>query len=217
MQAKANAEDFAGRFREIISDPLNLLIRRVPNAGSVDGNLAHLQTGMKNFERNGLAGEFIHSAVGKGMFQVDDYLQAQGIPKLDILHADIQGAEVKMLEDCTHNLATRAIDYLLISTHSQALHRGTVALLARAGYRIEVESDFDHGTTSYDGLVFASNPAIKPVFKAFTPLSRGRIAQAQPAALIGYLSTALRSTAARKDSVLNRLLTRASRGRARSD
>jgi hypothetical protein len=33
MQTKAIWNDFPGRFREIIGDPLNLLIRRDPMAG----------------------------------------------------------------------------------------------------------------------------------------------------------------------------------------
>ena len=46
MQTKARWNDFPGRFREILSDPLNLLIRRVPHAGLVDGNLVYLHNGL---------------------------------------------------------------------------------------------------------------------------------------------------------------------------
>src|ERR1700730_2376838 len=42
---KANDGDLLGRFREVISDPLNLLIERVPNAGFVEDNLVHLHNG----------------------------------------------------------------------------------------------------------------------------------------------------------------------------
>src|ERR1700721_4435320 len=47
MMGKAAASDFLGRFREIISDPLNLLIERVPLAGFVDGNLVYLHNGLR--------------------------------------------------------------------------------------------------------------------------------------------------------------------------
>lgn len=42
---KADSEDFPGRFREIISDPLNLLIERVPEAGTVAGAEVCLHNG----------------------------------------------------------------------------------------------------------------------------------------------------------------------------
>jgi hypothetical protein len=45
MQAKADATDFLGRFREIVSDPLNLLIKRHPLAGTVSDGFVYLHNG----------------------------------------------------------------------------------------------------------------------------------------------------------------------------
>src|SRR5262245_51425360 len=42
---KAEASDFLGRFREVVSDPLNLLIERVPMAGVVEGTDVCLHNG----------------------------------------------------------------------------------------------------------------------------------------------------------------------------
>lgn len=42
---KADSSDFTGRFREIVSDPLNLLIERVPHAGLVCDGLVSLHNG----------------------------------------------------------------------------------------------------------------------------------------------------------------------------
>ena len=42
---KAADEDFLGRCREVISDPLNLLIERVPQSGLVEGNDVYLHNG----------------------------------------------------------------------------------------------------------------------------------------------------------------------------
>lgn len=47
MNTKADATDFLGRFREIISDPLNLLIKRHPFAGTVDDDFVYLHNGNK--------------------------------------------------------------------------------------------------------------------------------------------------------------------------
>jgi hypothetical protein len=38
MPLKSTPDDILGRFREVISDPLNLLIHRVPLAGLVEKN-----------------------------------------------------------------------------------------------------------------------------------------------------------------------------------
>ena len=45
LTRKAAPEDFLGRFREIVSDPLNLLIERHPRAGMVEHGLVWLHNG----------------------------------------------------------------------------------------------------------------------------------------------------------------------------
>ncbi|MEH2470430.1 hypothetical protein V1281_000325 [Nitrobacteraceae bacterium AZCC 2161] len=244
---KANASDIVGRFREIVSDPLNLLIERHPKAGVVEagwvilhngnrvpysGQLAYygnfsdilainrgvhepleefvfqqmltalpqspvmielgsywahysmwlarvrpdatnimvepeftnIQAGKQNFEVNGFAGVFIQALVGNGHFSIDDYMEQSGISHLNVLHSDIQGYESEMLLGTKKTLAAHNIDYIFVSTHSQELHHSTEHILTYHGYRVEVSSDFEHDTTSYDGLVFASSPTVAPVF-----------------------------------------------------
>jgi hypothetical protein len=261
---KAADSDFAGRFREIISDPLNLLIERHPLAGYISNNSyvvlhngnqvpvqgpgsyygtfshilllnrgvhepleeyvfqelmriipekpamlelgaywAHysmwlkkkrpgasvymvepeaenIQAGVANFRLNQYAGEFIQAFVGHGHFGVDAFLESRKLEKLDILHSDIQGFEGEMLADCRQTLARRAVDYIFVSTHSQALHQQVVDTLAGHGYRVEVSADFDHETTSFDGLVFASSPDKPAVFQDFRPLGRTEIGNTTP-------------------------------------
>jgi len=264
---KATAEDFPGRFREVISDPLNLLIARVPMAGVVEqkevylhnGNRVpvtgqgsyygdfslllvmnrgvhepleeyvfqellrvlpeaplmielgaywghysmwlkklrpksqvilvepdrgNLEVGAKNFVRNGFQGEFIQSVVGVGHLEVDQFLGSRNLARLDILHTDIQGYEGQMLQGAQKTLMAQAIDYLFISTHSQELHSQIVNELARLHYRVEVSSDFDNDTTSFDGFVFASSPRVKEVFKDFVPIGRAKIAESPPDQLL---------------------------------
>ncbi len=260
---KAESADFLGRFREIVSDPLNLLIERHPMAGYVRDGLvmlhngirvaydgpaayygsfsyiltinrgvhepleeyvfqellkvvpakpamielgaywshysmwlkslrpeavvhmvepdpANIQVGRQNFARHGFDGTFVQAAVGAGHWSLDRYLQEHGISHLDVLHSDIQGSEVEMLRDSAVALASHAIDYVFVSTHSQALHAEVIRLLGEHGYRIEVSSDFELETTSYDGLVFASSPEKAPVFPGFRPFTRVELAGLAP-------------------------------------
>ena len=255
MPTKATSGDFLGRFREVISDPLNMLIERVPMAGFVQGDqvflhngllvpiagpgayygpfsqllvinrgvhepleefvfqevlkrlpsdpsmielgaywghysmwfkkvrangkvilvepeLPFLKAGQDNFARNDFQGEFINAFVGKGKFEIDDFFRSRKIKALDILHTDIQGFETEMLQGAGEVLKRRRINYLFISTHSQEIHLGIVRQLVEFGYRVEISSDFDAQTTSYDGFVFASSPDVDPVFGAVSILGR---------------------------------------------
>lgn len=280
MPPKSADSDFLGRFREIVSDPLNLLIERHPLAGVIEEGLvhlhnghrvllhgpgayydefsqifcinrgvhepleelvfqelmriipeapqmielgaywghysmwlkqcrpaatvrlvepdaAHIEVGIQNFLRNGYKGFFNRSGVGPGAgnIAVDRYLRHHGLGRLDILHADIQGAEAWMLRSAAESLAAKAIDYLFVSTHSQALHQGVVDTLAGHGYRVEVSSDFDRQTTSYDGFVFASSPEARPLFDGFAPLGREDITGCSSAELLASLAAARQAMA----------------------
>ncbi|WP_117191878.1 FkbM family methyltransferase [Rhizobium terrae] len=268
------AEIVVERYREIISDPLNLMIAKVPEAGYVDdrrcvilhngnrvpveGDLAYykefsdililnrgihepleeycfqetlkkigstspgmielgaywahysmwfmkafpkgrcvmvepeeinLRCGKNNFAINGYSGEFIKSFVGNDSFRIDAFAAERGIEHLDILHSDIQGYEIQMLEGARSFLSDKRADYVFISTHSQDLHSAVVDTLQRYGYRIEVSADFARQTTSLDGFVLASSPDAAPVFDAFSPLGRLEIAKASPSELVAYLGT----------------------------
>jgi hypothetical protein len=267
---KAAADDFAGRFREIISDPVNLLIERVPQAGVVDDglvwlhngnrvaatgdyayygefssilslnrgvhepleeyvfqetikhlckapvmlelgcywahysmwlakhrqdaslflvdpNAANLAVGKRNFQINGFLGEFIEAMVAKDHFEVDQFCARAGLADIDILHADIQGYELEMLDSAWATLLNQRIKYAFVSTHSQAYHAAVENVFEQHGYRVEISSDFELDTTSHDGLVFASRSDLAPVLNNFKPLGRSEIVSALPSELLSSL------------------------------
>jgi hypothetical protein len=153
----------------------------------VEPDVGNLNAGIGNFKRNGFAGEFIQSAVGAGHFQVDAFCSSRRLRRINILHVDIQGCEIEMLEGCGRLLSEKCADYLFISTHSQAIHEKIVAEINKCGYRIEVSSDFGNQTTSHDGLVFASSPNVKQTFQDFRPIGRTKIAESRPQDLLQAL------------------------------
>jgi len=271
LAEKALPDDFLGRFREIISDPINLLIPRAPSAGMIKNGMVclhngiyvplegeeayfgkfsevlvinrgvhepleefvfqellkilptspislelgaywahysmwlkqvrpnafpilvepddkHLLAGINNFRRNNFSGEFIKEFVGHGQFEVDSFLKSRPGLKLNLLHSDIDLHEMSMLRGAVRALSERLIDYLFISTHSQSLHTQVVSELEKFGYRIEVSSDFDHDTTSFDGFVMASSPEVPPLFnKKLEVFGRLGILQSEPTSLLGNL------------------------------
>jgi hypothetical protein len=275
VSPKASSNDFLGRFREIVSDPVNLLIERVPDAGHVkddlvclhNGNRVHysgenayyqgfsdiliinrgvhepveefafqeclkvlppcpsmlelgaywahysmwlkkerpnatvtmvepderfLRVGAANFNLNKYQGEFVQAFVGNGHFEVDGFLESRGRPHLDILHADIQGFEMEMLDGASRALAQKKVDYVFVSTHSQDLHYAVVNRLKSLNYRIEISSDFEFETTSFDGFVFASSPLGPPVLGGRQPFGRCDIAGAAAADVIARLGLFVR-------------------------
>lgn len=271
---RAHAHDNFGRFREIISDPLNLLIERVPEAGYVQDGIVtlhngvrvpfsgaqayyegfssvfifnrgvhepleefvfqsllerlpadslmielgaywghysmwfiksipggrvvlvepdsgNLEVGRRNFERNGLKGEFLQSLVGHGNFSLDGFLNDREISRLNLLHSDIQGFELEMLDGAAGALGAGKIDYVFISTHTQNLHEEVIDRLMSYDYRVEVSSGYDEETTSFDGLVFASNKRFEPVFEDFKPMGRLEILKSSKSLRVRYLNEVL--------------------------
>ena len=268
---RAHAQDNFGRFREIISDPLNLLIERVPEAGFVQDGMVTLHNGVKvpfsgehayyegfssififnrgvhepleefvfqsllrrlpadslmielgaywghysmwfkksipggrvvlvepdprnlevgrrNFEHNGLKGEFMQSLVGHGHFSVDGFLKDRKIPRLTLLHSDIQGYELEMLDGAAGALQDDMLDYLFISTHTQNLHDEVLDRLHKLNYRVEVASDYENQTASFDGLIFASNKRLEPVCEDFKPMGRLEILKSNRDDRVRYLN-----------------------------
>ncbi len=272
--AKAAPGSFLERYREIVSDPLNLLIERVPDAGYVDdagcvilhnghrvpvsGELAYyddfsdilvinrgvhepleeycfqellkaiqspapkmielgaywghysmwmmkefpkaecvlvepeqqnLDCGKHNFEINNFKGKFIQAFVGNTGFKLDEYAKENNLQSLDLLHSDIQGYELEMLNGGKEFLSEHRADFLFVSTHHGDLHASVERILMEYGYNIEVSSGFNDHTTSHDGFVMASSPKVPPIFKDFSPLGRTNIAKSTSIELIASIQS----------------------------
>ena len=266
--------DFVERYREIISDPLNLAIARVPNAGYLDhddcvilhngiavpvsGDLAYYQefsdillinrgvhepleefcfqqllkktpkaegeivmielgaywghysmwmkqrnpaarvilvepdkhnikVGRNNFRLNKMQGEFINEFVAADKFTVDGFVEKAGLAQIHVLHSDIQGFELDMLQNCRKALSDKRIDHVFVSTHSRDLHMGCLDELQKHGYGVEVSSEPDAHSTSFDGFILATSPNVEKIFGAFSPMGRVEIAKASVQELMTYL------------------------------
>jgi len=69
---------------------------------------------------------------------------------IDILHVDIQGNEVKVIKGGLHAINTKTIDYILIGTHSKAIHTELEYLL-RNRYELVVNA-FPGKPYTFNGL-----------------------------------------------------------------
>jgi hypothetical protein len=150
----------------------------------VEPDRHNLECGKHNFGINGYSGEFINATVGKSGFQLDAFVSQRGIAELHVLHSDIQGYELEMLQGGKTFLSENRARYVFVSTHSESLHDSVIEQLRSYSYRIEVSSGFDTHTTSSDGFVLATSPHIDPLFDSFLPLGRLDIAKASPDRLV---------------------------------
>jgi hypothetical protein len=118
-----------------------------------------------NFNMNRLKAKFMTGYIGKDnpgspipITNVDKICRDNNISYLDIMHADIQGFELEMLETMPEMLQKKAIGFFFISTHSQELHYGCIEYLKSKGYLILCHADLND-SFSEDGLIVARNPA----------------------------------------------------------
>lgn len=121
----------------------------------VEPRRKNLKVGKYNFAKNGVEGKFFHSKIGHGYLGVDRFRKTQQLDYIDVLHADIQGAEFEMLCDAEESLMSAKIGYVFVGTHSQKLHYQCKTFLERHGYVTIAHADFDHGTYCCDGVLVA--------------------------------------------------------------
>ena len=123
--------------------------------------------GRLNFKMNGLSGTFDLGYISDEadlrpsipFYSVDFLMAKHNVSHLHLLHSDIQGFELKMLDGCAIALQDGAIDYFFISTHSNELHTACIERLKSFGYKILCEADLN-ATYSVDGLIVAKRAGV---------------------------------------------------------
>lgn len=128
----------------------------------IEPDQSNLNWGRQNFEINDQAADFTLAHIGSVQKQgnpptisVDSFIQTKRIRQVDILHADIQGFELEMLDGAKKSFDRRMIDYVFISTHRHALHYRCLERLALYGFNILAEADLLE-SHSLDGLIVAA-------------------------------------------------------------
>lgn len=123
----------------------------------------NLEFGKKNLALNGMQASFLQAFIGATStkptgatpsISIDDALAHFQLDHLTILHCDIQGHELSMLQGAKQSLRKRCIDYFFISTHTTNLHYACLDILRSADYQILAHADILN-TYSFDGLIAA--------------------------------------------------------------
>jgi len=133
-------------------------------AWMVEPDAENLEVGLRNLRANNVSAGLIQAFVGRDpapgtldTISVDEFLRRENIGRLDILHADIQGAELDMLAGSERALKAMSIDFLFISTHGGELHERCEAALKAHRYEVPVSIPPER-SFSVDGLIVACRP-----------------------------------------------------------
>lgn len=145
----------------------------------VEPNKINLALGRANFELNSMQGDFNYGYLGDKVDQgiggidfdapktsVDAFLKTKNISFLDVLHADIQGGELKMLWGAHESLKAHKIHYIVLSTHGAEigigeanLHQKCLSYLNEHNYHIVCQHT-TRESCSVDGLIVARAKSI---------------------------------------------------------
>src|SRR5262249_55412189 len=145
----------------------------------VEPDADHLASGQANMRLNGLQADFVQACVGDAFVAERQFKteseQLLNIPQhgvaslmdhwkldaIEILHADVQGAELALLSGCDALIDAGKIRFFVISTHhafisgSSTMHADCLSHLKARGANILCEHDIDE-SFSGDGLIVAA-------------------------------------------------------------
>ena len=158
------------------------LLERVPSSRAflVEPDPNNLEAGRRNFSLNGRTGTFLQAAVGArpagpqpfpcesdGVVRdvpvesLASLLDRFGLERVDLLLADVQGAETALLEGASAELAAGRVRFLVVSTHHHSIsgnpltHQRCLSFLRSLGAHVIAEHTVAE-SFSGDGLVAAS-------------------------------------------------------------
>jgi hypothetical protein len=122
----------------------------------------NLAIGKLNYEANGFHGDFNNALISDKVnldtvpptLSIDYIVNDKKIDFIDILHSDIQGFELHMLNGTIQTIEQNKIGYFVISTHSNDIHYLCLDFLRTNNFMIICEADL-FNTYSYDGLIVA--------------------------------------------------------------
>lgn len=141
---------------------------KVPDARCflVEANGMGLETGRLNFRLNNLNADFTHAYVagrpgvaveGTAITTVDEFAERKRLSRIDLLHSDIQGSELDMLDGAQGMLRGQRVGYVFISSHSNELHDKCSERLRGFGYEIVASANLDESYCC-DGVLVARQP-----------------------------------------------------------
>jgi hypothetical protein len=127
----------------------------------IDPNPICLQSGKLNFRINKFKGTFLNGYIGNSYikaavptFSVDYLIKNLDLKHVHIVHSDIQGYEIDMLNGCEESIKSNKISYFFISTHSDEIHDICLNILKEREFCILASANCSQ-SFSVDGIIVA--------------------------------------------------------------
>ena len=129
----------------------------------IEADAENLTVGQRNFQLNGFEGHFKRGLVGKEenptgapqTLTIDGFIRREGLGRIAILHADIQGHEYEMLRGAKASIRQGLFDFIFISSHGFKVHAQCLRFLRKYSYRILCEHT-PAESFAVDGLIVAT-------------------------------------------------------------
>lgn len=114
----------------------------------------NLNRGKKHFQLNQMSGEFLQETINPS-FTIDDIINKFNLNHLDVLHSDIDGDELIMLEGCKNSLYENKISYIILLTHGIDKHMLCKEYFKNFNYNLML--DYDEDDIGGDRLLIYKN------------------------------------------------------------
>ena len=183
-------------------------LRSIPfsRAYCVEPDASHMAVGRENMRLNGLEAKFVRGCVGDEHIAEQPFLTESGksvlmpkhtaasalthfgLDRVEVLHADIQGAEARPSDVLRPLFAAGKIRFVVISTHHSSIsgsvstHADCLAVLRGNDGHILCEHDVDE-SYSGDGLIVA---AMRPEDRIIPPIPVSRCRRSESLFTTGY-------------------------------
>ena len=131
--------------------------KKIKNAKNycIEPEERNMKVGIDNCNLNNVKADFTQGFIGNNNIKISNFVLEKNIDYIDILHSDIQGYELQLLEDIIPLLNEKKIKYIFVSTHSNTIHYDCLELLKKCNYRIIASADFGKETFCCDGIIVA--------------------------------------------------------------
>lgn len=93
---------------------------------------------------------------------VDKLIEKLNLSKVDLIHMDVQGAEVNILKGMMKSLDRKCVNYIFIATHKSFRHNLCLNYLTNFEYKILYSRD-PSKSTSFDGILIATKSITHPI------------------------------------------------------
>lgn len=128
----------------------------------VEPHKPYLSRGVEHFRINGFSGIFLNKSIGDEWvahhskfdvetISVDELIEEYELAELSILHSDIDGSEIKMLQGCEQSFSKKKIKYAFILTHGLKTHLECLNIISNYDYKILL--DHRENNVGHDSLI----------------------------------------------------------------